>query len=438
MKLIMFKYIILLAILFTLNSCNKDDINITHSLSFSQQVIQELKDSLSVNDFNKLDSTRTVVYKLSSGNSLLQILTSDPQRFIIVEADINSRIVKGKILQFDTTNLVIATNNANSYNGSICIFALDGHQETKSIIKNNYLVNYESNDLINNYYRNSDIKSYSILENKKTFDNSPYTLPDAIVFSSLNGKNNLTNSYYFNLFNILGSNFYQNQYLPIEPNEFGIYGSLYNVNFINDKKEAIDIISLINCFGTISDEGAKYSISVASLLPVDNHPEEFLNLTERSAGHAFISLTKENASGQSITQVIGFYPVVTDVNTMLGEVNSKIVNDEENKYSAIYSLDVNANQFRSAITKAISLSHNNYNLYNFNCTNFAINVFNAAGGNIYIEPQYYMPYAMTPFISISPIITPNALYRSIEKMQQSGNNNAILNTSKAKKSHGPC
>ena len=49
-----------------------------------------------------------------------------------------------------------------------------------------------------------------------------------------------------------------------------------------------------------------------------------------------------------------------------------------------------------------------------------------------------MPYAMTPFISISPIITPNALYRSIEKMQQSGKNNAILNTSKAKKSHGPC
>ena len=150
MKLIMFKYIILLAILFTLNSCNKDDINITHSLSFSQQVIQQLKDSLSVNDFNKLDSTRTVVYKLSSENSLLQILTSDPLRFILVEADINSRIVKGKILQFDTTNLVIATNNANSYNGSISIFALDGHQETKSIIKNNYIVNYETNDLINN------------------------------------------------------------------------------------------------------------------------------------------------------------------------------------------------------------------------------------------------------------------------------------------------
>jgi len=438
MKLIMFKYIILLAILFTLNSCNKDDINITHSLSFSQQVIQQLKDSLSVNDFNKLDSTRTVVYKLSSENSLLQILTSDPQRFILVEADINSRIVKGKILQFDTTNLVIATNNANSYNGSISIFALDGHQETKSIIKNNYIVNYETNDLINNYYRNSDIKSYSILENKKSFDNSPYTLPDAIVVSSLNSKNNLTNSYYFNLFNILGSNFYQNQYIQIEPNEFGTYGSLYSVNFINDKKEAIDIISLINCFGTISDEGAKYSISVASLLPVDNQPEKFVNYSEQTAGHAFISLTKENASGQSITQVIGFYPSLANLNTMLGEVNSKIVNDEENKYSAIYSLDVNANQFRSAINKAISLSHNSYNLYVFNCTNYAINVFNAAGGNINIEPQYYMPYAMTPFISISPIITPNALYRSIEKIQQSGNNNAILKTSKAKKSHGPC
>ena len=74
----------------------------------------------------------------------------------------------------------------------------------KSIIKNNYIVNYETNDLINNYYRNSDIKSYSILENKKSFDNSPYTLPDAIVVSSLNSKNNLTNSYYFNLFNKIG------------------------------------------------------------------------------------------------------------------------------------------------------------------------------------------------------------------------------------------
>jgi hypothetical protein len=84
------------------------------------------------------------------------------------------------------------------------------------------------------------------------------------------------------------------------------------------------------------------------------------------------------------------------------------------------------------------LSHNSYNLYSFNCSNYAIDVFNAAGGNIYIEPQYYMPYAISPFISISPVVTPNALYRSIEKKQQSGNNNAILNTSKAKKSHGPC
>ena len=301
------------------------------------------------------------------------------------------------------------------------------------------MVDYDSVDLIKSYNRNGNIKSNSILEYKKTFDNSPNTLPDVIVFSSINSKNNLTNSYYFNLYNLYFNNSYQNQYIPIEPNIFGTYvGSLYSVNFINDKKEAIDINSLINCFGTISDVGAKYSISVATLLPVDNHPEEYANLNEKTAGHAFISLTKANASGQSITQVIGFYPELTNMNTMLGDVNSKIVNDEENKYSAIYSIDVNANQFRSAINKAISLSNNSYNLYHFNCTNYAINVFNAAGGELNIDAHLYMPYFTTPFLSVNPIYTPNSLYRSIEKKQQSGNTNAILKTFKAEKSHGPC
>jgi len=431
MKIIISQAIILFTLLFTLNSCKKNEVIIPYSESLSQKVIHKLKDSLSTNDFAKLDSTKINVYKLNSDNRLLQILTSESLKFILVEADINGNIIKGNILHFDTSFVSIATNNNGcTFNGTVNVSYLNGHQVSKSIIENGYIIRSNSSSII---------KSNSVSDHIKPFDNSPHTtLPDVVVSTIINSKGNaITNSYYWNLFNFLAISSYQNQYIPIDPSYFG-YSSPYTVNLIDDKKPAIDLFSFINCFETISGVGAKYSLSIASLLPVDNHPDQLINMYTQSAGHAFITLKKENSSGQSITQVIGFYPTELNFYTLAGSVGSKIANDEENKYSAKYTIEVTENQFRSAINKAINLSYNPYNLYDFNCTNYAIAVFNASGGNLYVDPQLYMPYSMGAFYSAYPVYNPNALYRSIEKKQQSGNNSAIINTSKADKSHGPC
>ena len=150
-------------------------------------------------------------------------------------------------------------------------------------------------------------------------------------------------------------------------------------------------------------------------------------------GHTFVTLTKTNSNGESITQVMGFYPVNSLYAGSTLSVASMIVNDQNHKYNASYTINVNSSKFQNALNQAINLSSNNYNLLSFNCTDFALGVFNAGGGNLNIMPNIY-----TLFYFNQPTFTPISLYLKLKNLSNSGDSNANIGISNAASSHGPC
>ncbi len=69
----------------------------------------------------------------------------------------------------------------------------------------------------------------------------------------------------------------------------------------------------------------------------------------------------------------------------------------------------------------------------FLCTDFALGVFNAGGGNLNIMPNIY-----TLFYFNQPTFTPNSLNLKLKNLSNSGDSNANIGISNAASSHGPC
>jgi len=140
---------------------------------------------------------------------------------------------------------------------------------------------------------------------------------------------------------------------------------------------------------------------------------------------------------ESITQVLGFYPKSTISAITLVGVPSMIVNDQDHDFGASYTINVNYSQFQNALTQSVTLSNNSYNLLNFNCTDYALGVFNVAGGNLQVSPLVIPATALNPF-SLNVNSTPSTLYNQIKNLQNLGNTNTQSGKLKASSSHGPC
>jgi hypothetical protein len=199
-------------------------------------------------------------------------------------------------------------------------------------------------------------------------------------------------------------------------------------------KDRIDPKKFTDCFGTVSDNLATCSITISADLPVDGHPETFFNWTDRSPGHAFIELNKSNPYG-SVSQDIGFYPN-TSFKVLTGDnIGSKIVNDGGHEYQARYTITVTPAQFQAAIDKLNAASTNDYNVSHYNCTDFALEVFNAAGGGFSI-PRHAIP----GFEIDGGSNTPQGLYEKIAQLNAGGVTGTTRTNNKefSGSSKGPC
>ena len=410
-------FIILLA-------CNKNDINLTPTQSLTNKVIGALKDSVSIQDFSSLDSKKTIVYKLDEGHKLLHISTQDTNRFVLVETDNVGTIIKGKILQF-TPNENGIKSNQTIFNGNISVSSLNGNLFTKSVIVNNQVSKKQSNSGIITNSESDKLKPLDEYTGPKP------SLPEVIVFSYISTN---SSQFAFNLLDVAGIGDFGNEYIPIYPDYGGSSSDILTVNIdVPENKKLVDPQKMIDCFGTISNVGASYTISIEANLPVDGMPNLTVNPLNFDGGHTFVTLTKTNSNGESITQVMGFYPVNSLYAGSTLSVASMIVNDQNHKYNASYTINVNSSKFQNALNQAINLSSNNYNLLSFNCTDFALGVFNAGGGNLNIMPNIY-----TLFYFNQPTFTPNSLYLKLKNLSNSGDSNANIGISNAASSHGPC
>lgn len=157
-----------------------------------------------------------------------------------------------------------------------------------------------------------------------------------------------------------------------------------------DENAAIDIEKFINCLNAIPDAGAACSIEIFADIPVDSDPKKILNLGTRSPGHTFLNIRKSNAS-QSVSQNIGFYPKSGWKTTLTtAPIEGKFVDNSEHEFNCGFILTVTPEQLKSAIIQMQRSKTYKYDIDNYNCTDWALDVFNAAGGNLQI-PLYDIP-----------------------------------------------
>jgi hypothetical protein len=174
-------------------------------------------------------------------------------------------------------------------------------------------------------------------------------------------------------------------------------------------------------FNGIADAGAICSVELLTDIPVDNDPSKLFNWNTESPGHTFLQLKKSNADGtQVIVQNIGFYPKSTWKNILdANPVDSKVVNDGYHEFNASLKMKLSTTAFSSVLGKIKELSNMKYDMDEFNCTDFALEVFN------YVRTPLQIPqYAVPGTIGTNATNTPQGLFVKLRDMKASGDREA--------------
>lgn len=188
--------------------------------------------------------------------------------------------------------------------------------------------------------------------------------------------------------------------------------------------DTINLRNKILCFDAVENVGASYIVKLRADLPVNSIPNAMVD-PYFNPGHAFLSLSKSN-NGTTVTQNIGFYPQNGLKSTLNTRVASQILNDQNHEYDAEISMTVTKAQFDAMIAEALLKSNEKYDLGDYNCSDFAIDVFNKGMTS---NNQLNVP----DWVSVNGLFnygtTPNGLYQTLVNMQGAGNSNVNIQTS---------
>ncbi len=222
------------------------------------------------------------------------------------------------------------------------------------------------------------------------------------------------------------------------PNPVGIVNDeLLQVDFENQHaKPAIDLEKFLKCFDNIPDAGATCKITIHTDVPVDDDPTKIMNWSTGSPGHTWIRLEKAG-SGKSVSQHIGFYPKSAWKLTLTdAPVPGKFVDNGGHEFNASYEVAISPVNLRSAITRMQQLQSLQYDIDNYNCTDWALLIWKATvHSSLQLEiPQFQVPGSFVPGTS-----TPQGLYVKIKELNDAG----VAGTSLpvigwGGKSTGPC
>lgn len=380
----------------------------------NEAVMTYLSDHLSDSDFADID-------RLSMKQSHLIIrfhFTSDHNKQIILHKTQDGTIKKGKIISMQ------GVINKDGYQGSIDVSNLDRSSKYSSVIRNGFIVSSHT----------TAVTTTSTINQKSSERCNDCSIPEVIVSATYH------NPYYnaddpfawLNLFWLMAGDMPKTEYLPLGG---GGSGSETIDTERADNKEKIDAKKYMDCFDNMADAGATCTITISTDIPVDSRPDQFFDATAGAVGHTFIELWKMAPSGQLVSQNIGFYPAGTFKAATGTNVESKIVDNAFHEYNARYTISVTPAQLRAAINKVKALENTPYHLSDFNCTDFALSVFNATGANLTI-PKYQIP----AYGSTTGSNTPQGLYHKLMEMGAAGNTGVQTNGAKgyAGTSHGPC
>lgn len=195
--------------------------------------------------------------------------------------------------------------------------------------------------------------------------------------------------------------------------------------------EPIDIQEILNCFSNIpSNAQTTYKVTIHSHLANPSNPYQVYNVSADDPGHAYITMQKTNGSAtRSLT--FGFYPSAGSWMTAIKDAENSAIGQEDpakRRNDASYTITVTEAAFNNARNAALAGSAKQYDLNDYNCTNYALQVFNAAmGGSGLQVPNSPIGYK-----------TPSSLYLKLSDMKTAGTAGVSLSQGFAPTSTTPC
>lgn len=408
--------------------------------NYIESLKADLKDSLNVSDYANLDFERSVITKKDNDTRFFRVPfigKKFSEEFVLLHTDTLGKVLKGLVIQLHQDKVI--DDAKNGYNGRIQILYLNRTINIISDIKNGYITAFHK----------SSVAQRSLVVPDKGKTEYPDIITDYYYLNTNGGMpSNYVNSSGFFGFNSGGRSV---SYSSMEggSNDEGDGGSrsnseredkedemLVDFEFVEDLSP-IDITKYIKCFSSIPDIGSTCSIKILVDIPVDYNPNRLFNLDQSSPGHTFLQITKTNG-GQSVTQNIGFYPNAIWKMLLYEPVQNKIVDNGEHEFNVSLTMNITPEQLSSTLNYLSNLSNHDYDVDDYNCTDFALEVFNQlrVGNPIEIE-KMLIPGGVTFNTS-----TPGALYSKLSIMQRYGTENANINFPQTKAfaspSSGPC
>lgn len=397
--------------------------------SYVERVRASIQDSLSSTDFTNLDFDHAQSVHVDSTHlHMLRVPFSGKDvatDFLLVQTDVDGHPKKGTIVHLSVTEVA---RGKTAFSGSIAYRNLHGEQGPQYEVHKGKIQLPTATITLN--------KAADPIDDEGMDGGD---LPEVIVYSSYNdGGYNWAQ--WYNLLAMLnasgggggGSDYGGgNYYSP------GGGGGAPTVQIDFEawaNQVAIDVAKFLKCFASLSSTNATYSLSIASDIPVDNDPGAFFNWADQSPGHAYVTLSM-TSGGTTISQTMGFYPS-SPTKATTGNYTQGIVSDNGgHEFNAQYTIAVNATQFQSAMNAVTLYGSFQYIINSFNCTDFALQVFNLGGGGLTI-PKYQIP----GYASANGSNTPQGLYNAIKALQSGGNAAASAGSGKqySGSSHGAC
>ena len=382
-----------------------------NSNQFFENAKEKLRDSLSASDYASIDINQLFKSKDAQSDGYFVRVAFQNKNiaidFILLKTDSLGNVRQGKIIHVKKTNDK-STTKSLSFQGQFIISTLNRKNEI-------------TKEVINGRWKNQS-GTTSLLEEEPAGEQ---TLPDCVVtyYTPTGGVS--TDWYWYGGFyddygGVSSGSTYTYGYAGGGGSSNSDGASTNNDNTLNIEVEPNDegpikVEDYTKCFSNVPDANATYQITLYADIPVNGDPSELFNTSTGQVGHSFIQLSK-SSGGTSVQQNIGFYPETGWKSLSDYSVASKVVDNAGHEFNSSLTMSVSSTEFSQAITQIQTLADRDYNISTWNCTDFALSVFNAANtGEPLTIPQYMIPGTNTY------ANTPQGLYATMEGMKNIGN-----------------
>lgn len=419
------RHIVIFAICLCLfASCKKEPLQADPYL---EKVKTALQDSISATDYSALEFSKSVLSSVDSVNlHLLRVPFKHlpATHFVLLQTTAEGSILQGRIVWIEGE--VREKKGFKKFQGNIRLLSLERNPMVESAIQDGFITAFHNN-------RQSRTSSLQ----------PDHVLPEVIItyVRPSNGGGFSWSSWMSlqSLFNGTGADSYYNYFSGDAGGSWSGGGSTgypyptgggggptggggpaneppILIDFENqDELLELDLQKIINCFNAVPNSGAHCTIEILTDIPVDANPDAVYDLGEKAPGHVFLKLSKHNGA-QQVDQYIGFYPKSGYKSVTYAPTPSKLVTNQFHEYNASLSMDLTPERLATAISAIQLYSGHNYDVDQYNCTNFALDVFNSVRGIGLSIPLYGLPGSPMTHSTA----TPGGLYHKLKEMS---NNN---------------